>query len=747
MSSRIKTRNSLFIQMFTGFLAVIFLLSSLHWISFSILKNDTKGEMIKYNRLLLQNAVKEYEDLFKSVKSILYSLYYDPKVTSANVKLALQRMDRIDYMKEGQIVNQIENHVSNSDLFLDNILIYFNQSSLVLDKGGRSDAEFTFANDYRSSSYPFSFWQKQFGEGYTYRTFPKSEFSVVPGFTKSLLPISIKETPKYQIIALLDADRMLQTFHNVPDAEFMIMNSDRQIIFQTAGDFPEPALSAIEGKEGELEWGQHYYFLQKGNETGFTYVTMIPASIITSQMEKFNLTLLLALGLSIGVGIVCSHFFSRRLHRPVKQIIASVQQSQQGSLGSAIGEFNLIHDKIHSLIKEKNDIQAELLNQRSLLTNYGYINKLKMIRSDLYDLQEFIRANRKFRIVLYHLQYCNASLQQMGISTDEVSYYLREYINLTVSESFPGSHTFQIESDQILSILFEDEPTENVKETLLPLKKVWDGDAGYYLISVALSSVYTSAAEFSTAYNEALDKAAQAKLLGETQIISDLRPPAKHHPFIPEKEKEFELNLREGNDVECREILNRMLDYLQHKEESATRIKQFAKSMLETMIHLAGSIIPDPNLSELQKALRQTEECFTLDQLKRLLEPQASRVASLFSSVKNERNDLVNRATDILELRYAEDISLDSVADSLNISSNYLSILMKEKTGINFSEHLNNIRIRKAKELLESTSLSVQEVGIRIGYRNVTSFIRMFKKITGLTPGDYRKQNKLESLR
>ncbi|SHE13007.1 Uncharacterized HTH-type transcriptional regulator ypdC [Chlamydia abortus] len=90
---------------------------------------------------------------------------------------------------------------------------------------------------------------------------------------------------------------------------------------------------------------------------------------------------------------------------------------------------------------------------------------------------------------------------------------------------------------------------------------------------------------------------------------------------------------------------------------------------------------------------------------------------------------------------------MDSVADSLNISSNYLSILMKEKTGINFSEHLNNIRIRKAKELLESTSLSVQEVGIRIGYRNVTSFIRMFKKITGLTPGDYRKQIKLETLR
>ncbi|GIP33379.1 hypothetical protein J2TS4_25890 [Paenibacillus sp. J2TS4] len=703
--------------------------------------------MIKYNRLLLQNTVEEYEDLFKSIKSILYSLYYDPRVTAANVKLALQRMDRIDYMKEGQIVNQIENHVSNSALNLDNILIYFNTSSLILDKGGRSDAEAAFAGDYNSLGYPFSFWQKQFNERYTYRTFPKSEFSLVPGFTKSLMPISIKETPKYQIIALLDADRMLQTFHNVPDAEFMIMDSDRQTIFQTSEHFPESALSRVEGKEGEIEWGRHYYFLQKGNETGFTYVTMIPTSIVTSQMEKFNLTLLLALGLSIGVGIICSHFFSRRLHRPVKQIIASVQHSQQGSLGSTISEFNLIHDKIHSLIKEKDDIQAELVNQKSLLTNYGYINKLKMIRSDLSDLQEFIRAHRKFRIVLYHLQYRHTSLQQLSRSPDEVSYYLREYINLTISESFPGSHTFQIESNQILSILFEDEPGEDLQETLALLKKVWDGDAEYYLISVAISSIYTSAAEFSSAYDEVLEMAAQAELLAETQIITELRQLDKHHPFILEREKEFELNLREGNDLECREILNRMLDYLQQKGESAARIKQFAKSMLERMIHLASSINSDQDLSELQKAWRQTKECFSMEQLKQLLEPQAARVASLFRSVKNEQNDLANRASDILEMRYAEDISLDSVADCLNISSNYLSILMKEKTGINFSEHLNNIRIRKAKELLESTSLSVQEVGIRIGYRNVTSFIRMFKKITGLTPGDYRKQNKLESLR
>ncbi|WJH36634.1 helix-turn-helix domain-containing protein [Paenibacillus sp. CC-CFT747] len=98
-----------------------------------------------------------------------------------------------------------------------------------------------------------------------------------------------------------------------------------------------------------------------------------------------------------------------------------------------------------------------------------------------------------------------------------------------------------------------------------------------------------------------------------------------------------------------------------------------------------------------------------------------------------------------IESRYADDLSLDQLADKLNLSMAYLSVYIKEKTGANFSEHVNAVRIRQAKEMLAATDLSVQEISARIGYRNVTSFIRMFKKITGLPPGEYRKQERLRS--
>jgi YesN/AraC family two-component response regulator len=92
-----------------------------------------------------------------------------------------------------------------------------------------------------------------------------------------------------------------------------------------------------------------------------------------------------------------------------------------------------------------------------------------------------------------------------------------------------------------------------------------------------------------------------------------------------------------------------------------------------------------------------------------------------------------------METQYSEDITLDFIAESLDMSSAYLSVYIKEKTGANFSDHMNRVRIQKAKELLTSSNLSIQNIGEQIGYRNGTSFIRMFKKITGETPGEFRR--------
>ncbi|WP_309121897.1 helix-turn-helix domain-containing protein [Paenibacillus sp.] len=81
------------------------------------------------------------------------------------------------------------------------------------------------------------------------------------------------------------------------------------------------------------------------------------------------------------------------------------------------------------------------------------------------------------------------------------------------------------------------------------------------------------------------------------------------------------------------------------------------------------------------------------------------------------------------------------IAEKLDITGGYLSTYFKEKTGMNFLDAVNDVRIRKARELLDRASgLKIQDVAARVGYQNLNSFNRMFKKFTGLTPSEYRQE-------
>lgn len=87
-------------------------------------------------------------------------------------------------------------------------------------------------------------------------------------------------------------------------------------------------------------------------------------------------------------------------------------------------------------------------------------------------------------------------------------------------------------------------------------------------------------------------------------------------------------------------------------------------------------------------------------------------------------------------------VTLTDLAEQFHYTVPYLSKLIKNKTGMGFLQILNNIRIKNACTLLKNTELSIQEVCLRSGFNKPDVFYKMFKKHTGLSPKDYRSENK-----
>ena len=90
---------------------------------------------------------------------------------------------------------------------------------------------------------------------------------------------------------------------------------------------------------------------------------------------------------------------------------------------------------------------------------------------------------------------------------------------------------------------------------------------------------------------------------------------------------------------------------------------------------------------------------------------------------------------------YIEPLNIRNLSRIFYVSENYLGRLFKREMGITYAEYLNSVRIRLACAFLKDTRDSVLQISERCGYENVTYFNRVFRKITGMTPIEYRRKS------
>lgn len=112
------------------------------------------------------------------------------------------------------------------------------------------------------------------------------------------------------------------------------------------------------------------------------------------------------------------------------------------------------------------------------------------------------------------------------------------------------------------------------------------------------------------------------------------------------------------------------------------------------------------------------------------------------NSMNKYRSLLIAAKKYINENYSSEDISLNSVANNVNVSTSYFSTIFRQETGHSFIEYLSEVRMEKAKELLCCSSMKSSEVGYAVGYKDPHYFSFLFRKTQGCTPKEYRMRGK-----
>ena len=171
------------------------------------------------------------------------------------------------------------------------------------------------------------------------------------------------------------------------------------------------------------------------------------------------------------------------------------------------------------------------------------------------------------------------------------------------------------------------------------------------------------------------------------------------------------------------------------------QMEHVARTLFYHMFRLAeASGLDGGELRKLERRFhRALEEDGDFGQAERLLVEVSAHIAAHVRAVKPDK---LNPAfiSQYIELHYMEDLYLDHMAEVFNTTPKYFSNYFKKTFGVTFVDYLSKVRLSHARELLRNTTLSVAEVGERVGYLNASTFATTFKKYYGISPSDFRKQ-------
>lgn len=137
---------------------------------------------------------------------------------------------------------------------------------------------------------------------------------------------------------------------------------------------------------------------------------------------------------------------------------------------------------------------------------------------------------------------------------------------------------------------------------------------------------------------------------------------------------------------------------------------------------------------------RMIEESGSISELNELLREVSFSIAAKVNHYNNRSIKLILRkAMDYIQEHYSEPITLKEVAESAYVSMCYISRMFRKELGRNFVDYLNGVRLDKAKKLLKDPRYKTYEVAEKVGIPDAHYFSRLFKKVVGLTPTEYRE--------
>ena len=522
---------------------------------------------------------------------------------------------------------------------------------------------------------------------------------------------------------------------------FYIVASD-QPVCQTIGSSP------LELSYNELEQGNSLRMVQNNGVpsgmlvkesavSGWRYVLLVEEGLLRQSAVKIQLYTFFGLLVCMLVGLALSSWLSQRNFHPILQMISRFS-SQEGAVPpNGENEYAQLDRYIEDFFNKRGSEQHALWNSQQALHKYQLYTLLERpCRKDMPDGESRLLQSRAFLVVVFSLP------QQTGnIGAD-----LLQFAVINIFEEVAGAH-FTLEmthaSENVAAIIAmpvdqEDMPgalEEDIRFTQQQIQEHF-----HLAVAAAAGDPHPDIEGIHYSYQEALEAVSYQRAGQETDLVfyRDIRDISSSYTFPLDEERKLIDLIAAGKSGEARQVVEQAFtNHLHQGVQSASVARCLAYDVMSALIK-GGNLAGVNELSVVRfveiEHCPSTELPAKLGDFVDLLCEKIHKQEQQTTPVSQLCRDV---SSFIRENYQNPDLNISQTGLHFDLTPAYLSALFKKETGESLLGFITQVRLDAAKKLLMQGQ-SVTHIAEQCGFRDSSTLIRVFKKSTGLTPGQYK---------
>lgn len=504
---------------------------------------------------------------------------------------------------------------------------------------------------------------------------------------------------------------------------------------------------------GRIDNRDMVFTYRQSSYNEWIYVSAVSLKELTRETRKIATGTVVASSLVLIVVGLLAWFITRRMYSPIRRL---AEMTEAVSIGESGGkdEFSSLEKRFDILFSNSQNMQQQMQDQLAQLKQFLM---LKLLAGQLSE-SEFTYRSALFgfpagwkRLAVLTLQIDTLQDTRYGEHDKELLLFaIQNMVGELIAPEVLFSPVLvnQSQVNMVASGLEDEGELRTYYYGLCDLIKSKVMEFLKVSISIGISSPFEQTSYVVRAYNESLEALKRRVYLGSGMIIhyGDTEPglsnmAAAAYTQIKWTEDQLIQALSLGDTEKATDWFDTYVSELSESNLSSkeypvfmmqlvSRIYQIVQEKGGTVHHVLGERASYARLMRLN-AVDDIAAWFKRD----LIQPVGLFLAGLEDS---QYVSIANKIIQLIKEGYSRDMTLEGCAEEMKFHPVYLGRVFKRETGMTFSEYLVNYRMTLAKEWLENTNMKVSDISDRLNYSNTTAFIRSFRKVVGITPGQFR---------